>query len=154
MKPLIALIVIFLSTLATQKIVKGIIKYRLAGRIAMASMLVFTAVGHFVFSDGMTAMIPAIIPFKIPIVYGTGVLELMFAMGLLIPSWERRTGQFIILFFLCILPANINAALHELNYQTGDFDGPGPAYLWFRVPLQIVFIVWVYLAAVREPSKT
>jgi hypothetical protein len=28
------------------------------------------------------------------------------------------------------------------------FDGNGLNYLWFRVPLQILFIVWVYFSLI------
>jgi hypothetical protein len=30
------------------------------------------------------------------------------------------------------------------DYQKGTRDGSGTNYLWFRIPLQIVFILWVY----------
>jgi uncharacterized membrane protein len=48
-----------------------------------------------------------------------------------------------------ILPANIQAAIKRIDYQKGTTDGPGVNYLWFRVPLQILFITWVYLFAIR-----
>ncbi len=41
-----------------------------------------------------------------------------------------------------ILPANVRSAQRHLNYQTGNYDGPGPRYLWFRVPLQLFFMAW------------
>jgi hypothetical protein len=33
--------------------------------------------------------------------------------------------------------------MRRVNYETGELDGPGLAYLWFRVPLQVFFVGWV-----------
>ena len=60
---------------------------RLAARIAMSAMLIFTAIGHFAFTKGMTKMLPDFIPFKIAVGYGTEVLEIAAAVGLLIPGF-------------------------------------------------------------------
>jgi uncharacterized membrane protein len=50
----------------------------------------------------------------------------------------------LIVFFLSILPANVNAAIKRIDYQKGTSTGKGVQYLWFRVPLQLFFIGWVY----------
>lgn len=119
----------------------------------MSAMLIFTAIGHFAFTKGMSAMIPDFFPIKSEIVLATGILEILLAVGLLFPNYRTLTGWILIIFFLLLLPANINASLQNLNYQTGEFDGPGLFYLWFRVPLQVVFIVWVYVSAIITISK-
>ena len=59
----------------------------------MAIMLCFTAIGHFLFIDGMTAIIPHFIPFKKALVVSSGVLEIAFAIALLIPSFQPYAGQ-------------------------------------------------------------
>jgi uncharacterized membrane protein len=112
-------------------------------------MLLFTAIGHFAFTKGMSMMIPSIVPFKTELVYLTGVLEILFGIGLLIPSLRMYSGWALIIFFMLLLPANINAAINHIDYQKGTFDGTGVSYLWFRVPLQILFIVWTYLCAIK-----
>ncbi len=149
MKPLYILIGVFIIALLVLKIVNKQFDFSLAGRIAMACMLGFTAIGHFAFVDGMAAMIPNIFPFKKEIVFATGLLEIAFAIGLLFPKYQVLTGWALIAFFILILPANIKASMENLNYQTGEANGPGLSYLWFRVPLQVLFIVWVYLSAIR-----
>jgi uncharacterized membrane protein len=149
MKPLFVLLVIFIvATLAT-KIIGGNFDFALSARIALSVMLLFTAIGHFAFTKGMTMMIPDFIPFKKEIVYITGIIEIVAAICLLIPSVQVATGWFLILFFVLLLPANINAAIQRIDYQKGTTNGSGPAYLWFRIPLQILFIIWVYLSSIR-----
>lgn len=149
MKPLFVLLGAFIISLLVTKLFTKTFEYPLSGRIAMAVMLVFTAIGHFAFTKGMTMMLPDFIPFKTEVIYLTGVIEIIAAVGLLIPSFRVWTGWALILFFILLLPGNIKAAIHHIDYQKGTFDGNGPSYLWFRIPLQILFIVWTYLSAIR-----
>lgn len=149
MKPLIVLVVSFLVSLFVLRIINKEYNIALAARISMSIMLVFTALGHFLFSKGMTLMIPDIIPFKLFLVYGTGVLEVLLAIGLHIEKYREFTAWSIIIFLIMMLPANIKASILELNYQTGEYNGKGLAYLYFRIPLQVLFIVWTYLSAIR-----
>ena len=149
MKPLYVLLGAFLISLLVTRLFAKTFDYPFSGRIAMAVMLVFTAIGHFVFTKGITMMLPDFIPFKTEVIYLTGIIEIIAAVGLLIPSLRVWTGWALILFFILLLPGNIKAAVDHIDYQKATFDGNGPAYLWFRIPLQILFIVWTYLSAIR-----
>lgn len=150
MKPLFVLLSTFVISLLVIKFTKSQFDYALAGRIGMAAMLAFTAIGHFAFSEGMAAMVPGFIPAKITVVYLSGALEIVMAIGLLLPHYKTAVGWAVIIFFILVLPANIKAAIDHLDYQTGKLDGPGLQYLWFRVPLQLFFILWVFFFAVKH----
>ncbi len=144
MKPLFVLLIAFgVASLAT-KVFDHQWNFIFAGNAAMSTMLLFTAIGHFAFSKGMTMMLPDFIPFKKEIVYATGLIEILAAIGLLIPSYRHLTSVLLIIFFILILPANIYAALKKIDYQKGTYEGNDINYLWFRIPLQIVFILWVW----------
>lgn len=149
MKPLIVLLLVFAISLFGIKLSKGTFELAEAGRIAMSAMLLFTAIGHFAFSKGMAMMVPDFIPNKVAVVYLTGLLEVAAAIGLFVPALRVWTGWLLILFLILVLPANIQASIKQINYQKGTLDGPGLSYLWFRVPLQMLFIAWTYLVAVR-----
>ncbi|UKJ09104.1 hypothetical protein [Solitalea lacus] len=144
MKPLVILIATFLLVLLITALTSAGINPSLAGRVGMSAMLLFTALGHFMFTKGMTMMIPQAVPFKTSLVRITGILEILAAIGLLIPSLYQFTGHFLILFFLLLLPANVYAAIKKVDYQKGDFTGKGLKYLWFRIPLQLFFITWTW----------
>lgn len=154
MIPFLILISGFAISLGVTKLFLGTFKVQLSGRIAMSLMLLFTAMGHFMFPKGMVMMIPAFLPMKEFIVYLTGTLEIAAAVGLLIPKLRTVTGWLLLVFFIMVLPANIHAAIHHINYQQGTFDGHGPTYLLFRVPLQILFCTWVYFSAVKRKVKS
>lgn len=149
MKPLIVLVAVFLLSALVFKLIGKQVNWALSGRVAMCAMLCFTAIGHFAFSEGMALMVPDIVPFKKELVYITGIVEVILGIGLLFPSFKVITGWVLILFFVLLLPANIKGAIDQVDYQKANFKGPGLAYLYFRVPLQVLFIAWTYLSTIR-----
>jgi uncharacterized membrane protein len=150
MKPLIVLVASFIISLLTLYIIHRQFEPALSGRIAMSVMLVFTALAHFVYTKGMTMMLPDFIPVKKQVVYLTGIIEMIAAIGLLIPVFRHGTALLLILFFIMLLPANIFAAIKHIDYQKGSSDWAGVNYLWFRIPLQIFFILWTYFSAINS----
>lgn len=149
METLIVLLGVFTIALLFVKLTSKRFEISKAARIAMAAMLAFTAVSHFVFTKGM-AMMVSFLPWPTGIVYATGIIELVAAVGLLIPKTRLLTAQLLVLFFIVLLPANIYAASHTINLQTASYNGKGLSYLWFRVPLQLLFIGWVYFSSIRN----
>lgn len=149
MKPLIVLFAATLVALLIFRLSTGNFNYVLSARIGISVMLLFTAMGHFLFPDGMAMMIPDFIPFKKEWVYITALIEIAAALGLQIPQFRVLTAWLLLLFFILILPANIKAAMDHLNYQKADFSGAGLQYLWFRIPFQLFLIAWVYLSSLK-----
>lgn len=150
MKPLFILLISFSLFFLISKFFYGKNSALFSGRLSFAIMLIFTAIGHFVFTNGMSKMVPNFIPNKTFFVYITGILEILFAIGLLVPKFQKNTTIAIVIFLILMLPANIKATLTNLNYQTGEFNGSGTNYLWFRIPLQIFFILWVLYFAYKK----
>lgn len=149
-KPLIVLISTLAICLAITYFMHGQANLYLSGRIAMSAMLLFTAMGHFKFTQGMAMMLPEFIPAKKQIVIATGLIEILAAIGLLVSSTIKITGILVIIFFVLILPANIYAAIKKVNLEKSDYTGNGINYLWFRIPEQILFIAWVYWFAIKQ----
>jgi uncharacterized membrane protein len=91
----------------------------------------------------MSAMVPPPIPYRVGLIYLTGMLELLGTLGVWIPHLRRLTGLCLILMLIGLLPANIYSAIHRV-----DFGGhaAGPAYLLVRVPFQLFAIWWTYFA--------
>lgn len=154
MKPLIVLLIVFIISCLYIKIKVGKYTFPLPARIAMSAMLLFTAMGHFKFPEGMAMMIPASLPYRVELVFITGVLEISAAVGLLIQKLKFTTAWILIAFFIVILPANIYAALNHIDFVTASFNGSNVSYLWFRVPLQVFFITWVYFSAIKPKIKS
>jgi uncharacterized membrane protein len=149
MKPLIVLIIVFCMSVFALKLATHKYDFPLSARIAMSTMLLFTAMGHFIFTKGMAMMIPDFIPFKTGVVYLTGIIEIVAAIGLNIPAFRVLTAWLLLLFFVLLLPSNIKASIRHIDIEHATLNGNGLKYLWFRIPLQILFIVWTYISSIR-----
>ncbi|PAW93521.1 hypothetical protein CKK33_08455 [Mucilaginibacter sp. MD40] len=144
MKPLIVLIAVFAVSCVASFVAGHPADYYFCGRLAMGIMLIFTSIGHFKFTRGMVLMLPRFVPAKRAIVYVTGIIEILAAVGLLVNKVREPVAWLVIVFFVLLLPANIYASIKKVNIEKPDQCGNGINYLWFRVPLQVFFIAWVY----------
>src|SRR5688500_8014049 len=116
-------------------------------RVGLSLFFIFTAIGHFIRTEEMAAMLPSSVPYRVELIYVTGILEFLGAIGLWIPGLMRMTGLLLILMLIGILPANIYSAINRVNF--GGHEA-GPAYLLVRVPFQLFVIWWTYFAT--EPN--
>ncbi|WP_330181807.1 hypothetical protein OHB26_36575 [Nocardia sp. NBC_01503] len=124
--------------------------WRVAAAHGLAFMLLLTGASHFApesvtfmptHSDSLH-MLPSWIPFPDFTIYLTGALEWLGALGLIITATRMWAGTALALLFVVMLPANIYAALNNI-----EFDGAAPTPLWFRVPEQLVYIGVALFAA-------
>jgi uncharacterized membrane protein len=76
-------------------------------RVGLSIFFTFTAIGHFIRTEPMAAMLPPWAPYRVELIYVTGVLELLGAIAVWIPSLIKVAGFCLILMLICILPANI-----------------------------------------------
>ena len=148
MKPLFVLIGTFILSCLLFYIITQDANLFLGGRIAMCVMLIFTSIAHFVFYKGMMMMLPQFVPFKKAVIYLTGIIEIAGGICLLIPATQYVAAVLLFAFFILLLPANIFAAYKKVNLEKATYNGNGLTYLWFRVPLQILFIAWVWYFAI------
>ncbi|HKO60287.1 MAG TPA: DoxX family protein [Pyrinomonadaceae bacterium] len=112
-------------------------------RIGLSLFFLFTGMGHFIRSESMAAMLPASVPYRVELIYLTGVLEILGAIGVWIPKLMKITGACLILMMLAVLPANIYSAFNHVEFGGHKY---GPIYLLARVPFQLFVIIWIYFA--------
>lgn len=131
------------------------------GAYALAIMLIVTATTHFL-PDGLDSpapthgdflpMVPPFVPLPGAMVYLTGVLELLGAIGLFRESTRRAAGFGLIALFIVMLPANIHVAVADI-----PFNGAPATPLWLRVPEQLIYIsvaLWAATSATRTGQAT
>lgn len=117
-------------------------------RFALALMFAFTAVSHFHprTRPDLVRMVPAGLPSPGLLVSLTGVLELIGALGLLMPVLVRPAAYALIALLVALFPANVNAARKQLIVA-----GRPATPLIVRLPLQVFWIAclwWVARAAI------
>ena len=158
MEVLMVLLVVFGITLFVTERRTGRYQIMFAARLAMSAMLLFTALGHFMFAQGMTMLLPEQLPFKREIIYLSGIGEIAAAIGLQLSRFRKTTAWLLLLFFVLILPANIKEGLEHIDIYKASHEGEGLAYLGYRIPLQLLFMVWTYCCAIKQyrpvPQRT
>jgi uncharacterized membrane protein len=80
-------------------------------------------------------MVPPVFPLPDLLVTGTGVLEILGAAGLLIPSIAPYAAFALFLLLIVVFPANVHAARQRLTIAERPVPG-----LWARTLLQVVFL--------------
>jgi uncharacterized membrane protein len=106
----------------------------------MAVLYIAAGVYHFVNPRFYQKIIPTYLPWHIPLVYISGVCEIVFAL-LLIPESTRPVAAWLIIILLiAVFPANIQMAVSFWQKQRPT--------LWIaiaRLPLQLVLIWWAWI---------
>ena len=136
---MLVLIVLLVSWVVLRGIgaagVHALASWQDSARYALVVMFIFTASAHFNRMKHDLRMIPAYFPRPLRIVYITGVLELLGAAGLVLPSFRRLAGICLIALLVGMFIANINAAQKAVT-----LGGKAPTPLWLRIPMQMLFI--------------
>lgn len=115
-------------------------KIKLTLRILAGVLFVGAGMNHFLKTGFYVAIMPPVLPFPLALVYISGVFEILGGIGLLIPKVKRLAGNGLVLLLLAIFPANIHMAINDVQVKGLD----SPALLWIRLPLQFLFIAWVW----------
>ncbi|MBQ1019292.1 DoxX family protein [Micromonospora sp. D93] len=138
MAPLIALIVgTALARLAGLAGISALDDWIGALRVGLAVMFALTAVAHFAGQRraDLIAMVPPRLPRPDLLVTVTGALEVIGAVGLLVPATSRVAAAGLGLLMLAMFPANVSAARRRLT-----LGGRPVTPLAQRTLLQIVFV--------------
>jgi uncharacterized membrane protein len=106
----------------------------------MIVLFVMAGINHFLHPKMYLKIVPSWIPAHEPIVFVTGILEIIFALFLIWPS-TRITGAWLLIgLLIAIFPANIQMAM--------DYHRQADPHLWIvvmRLPLQILLIWWAWI---------
>lgn len=118
--------------------------------LGLGILFIFTGIGHFIQTLPMAQMLPPAVPWRVLLVYATGILEFAIALGLFFPRCRRLAGTVAIIVLVLFFPANIYAAFNHIPMGGHEW---GPTYLFIRAPLQAIIILWAYWFTVRKDSR-
>ncbi|NQW45387.1 MAG: DoxX family protein [Deltaproteobacteria bacterium] len=113
---------------------------------SMSLLLLIAGGVHLISPEVFLPAMPPYLPFHLPLIYFTGILELMAAVGLVIKKYRRVTGFSLVAYFIAILPAHFHIAIHSVSL----FGITDPVVLWGRLVFQSVLIYGAYRIANYE----
>lgn len=117
--------------------------------MGLAVVFVWFFVGgitHFTNTDFFLAIVPPWVPFHLAAVYVSGVLEIVFALGVLWPATRPVCGWLLIALTLAVTPANVHMWLNpEL------FPDASETALTVRLVIQVLLLALIWWST-RIPS--
>lgn len=84
---------------------------------------------------------PPYLPYHLELVYISGVFEALGGLGLFIPQVRKFAAYGLIALLVAVFPANIQMLI---NYFHSEGWSLFTGILIIRLPLQALFIYWVY----------
>lgn len=123
---------------------------RAAVRCALAALMLFAGISHLVATDAFLGQLPAWLPLRVPIVVISGVVEIAFALALVLAEAHRRqVGWGLAIFFVAVFPGNVYQAVAGSD----AFGLDTPLERWGRLAFQPALIVWA-LWSTSTPRTT
>jgi uncharacterized membrane protein len=99
---------------------------------------------HFAHPRPYRAIMPRSLPAHAELVALSGAAEIAGGIGVLGQRTAKPAGWWLIATLIAIFPANVSMAL-----RPQDFPRIPHAALWARLPLQAVFVAWVWRVALQ-----
>jgi uncharacterized membrane protein len=116
-------------------------------RILAAVFFVVAGTFHFLKPELYRQIIPPAFPAPQLLVIVSGIAEIAGGIGLLIRSLRRWAGWGLVALLIAVFPANFYMAEHPERFHISRW------LLWGRLPLQGVFLLWVWLVAIRQHPR-
>lgn len=110
-------------------------------------VMTLLGINHFLMPRIYERIIPASLPEPRLLVYLSGLAEIVGGLGSMHPRTRRPAGWFLIATLIAIFPANVYMAMNAEDFES--IPG-GEAALLARLPLQVLFIYWVWLATLKD----
>tara|TARA_B100000424_G_scaffold201818_1_gene158892 strand:- start:1632 stop:1964 length:333 start_codon:yes stop_codon:yes gene_type:complete len=105
----------------------------------MGLFYISVGVNHFTDPYWFLQIVPPYLPYKIELVYISGLLEVILGFMLLIPKTRFYAGWGLIVLLIAVYPANI-----YLAQTNGEAMNTTPLVAWGRLPFQFIFIGLAY----------
>jgi uncharacterized membrane protein len=103
---------------------------------------------HFLKPELYLEIMPPYFPAPQLLVAISGIAEIAGGIGLLVRPVRRAAGWGLIALLIAVFPANIYMVQHPALFHFASW------ILWVRLPLQVVFIGWVWFVALQRSLRS
>jgi len=125
-------------------------KYKLLTIYVMSFLYIFIGIRHFTNPQYFLDIVPPQLPFKLFLVYFTGLIEVIGGAAILSPK-TRKAGAYLLIFLLAsVFPANIYLYVSEIPQ---NLLGVTKTDALIRIPFQIPLIILAYWHSKKNHPK-
>jgi len=119
-------------------------------RILFAAFMIFGGVQHFLNPEFYIPFVPSFLPFTKAIIYGSGVLEILFGIMMIIPKYAKEGALGVLALMLIFLPVHVWDV-----FSDSPAIGSQRAAL-IRLPFQFLFIflAWKFINIASEKTTS
>ena len=107
--------------------------------MAMGVFYISIGISHFTSPIWYVQIVPPYLPYKLELVYISGLFEILFGGMLFFKKTRFLAGWGLILLLIAVYPANI-----YLAQTNGAAMNTTPLIAWGRLPVQFIFIGLAY----------
>ena len=107
--------------------------------IVMGVFYISIGISHFTSPIWYVQIVPPYLPYKLEIVYMSGLFEILFGGMLFFKKTRFLAGWGLILLLIAVYPANI-----YLAQTNGAAMNTTPLIAWGRLPVQFIFVGLAY----------
>lgn len=116
---------------------------------ATSFFFIFTGMRHLIAPDFYMILMPKFFPLPLFLIYFTGVLQMVCALGLLFVRSRKWAAVGLMIFLVSALPTLVYLWVYKSPIPTSEIPS------WLRLlslPLQFSLIFWVYQFAKKPKS--
>jgi len=113
-----------------------------AGLFVVFAWFMLGGMGHFLNTEFFVLIMPPYIPpfLHKPLVFFSGVFEVLFAMAVLVPLFRKWAGYLLIALTIAVTPANVHM------WQNPELFNMDETMLLLRLMFQVVLIAIIWLS--------
>ncbi|MCZ6642773.1 MAG: hypothetical protein O7F71_14435 [Gammaproteobacteria bacterium] len=121
---------------------------RYAGLFVVFAWFMLGGMGHFLNTEFFVQIMPSYIPYFLhkPLVFFSGVFEVLLAMAVLVPFFRKWAGYLLIALTIAVTPANV------YMWQNPELFNMDESMLLLRLMFQVVLIAIIWWST-RMPSQ-
>ena len=105
----------------------------------LSLFFIYFGIDHFINPEFYLSIMPPAFPLHVEAVYISGFFEILGGISVLIAPLRKIAGWGLVALLICVYPANIYMAITPEAFPEISIE-----LLYFRLPLQFLFIYWAY----------
>ena len=113
--------------------------WRKLSLFGLSLFFIYFGIDHFINPEFYLSIMPPAFPLHAEAVYISGFFEILGGISVLIAPLRKIAGWGLVALLICVYPANIYMAI-----TPEAFPEISIGLLYFRLPLQFLFIYWAY----------